>query len=48
MKAVKLQGERDTLIQQLIGEMDESCKAAQDAAPLRDSRNAPAKLLSRF
>ena len=36
MKVVKLQAERDTLIQQLIGEMDESCKAAQDAAPLRD------------
>ena len=36
MKAVKLQAERDSLIQQLIGEMDESCKAAQDAAPLRD------------
>ena len=36
MKVVKLQTERDTLIQQLIGEMDESCKAAQDAAPLRD------------
>ena len=31
-----LQAERDSLIQQLIGEMDESCKAAQDAAPLRD------------
>ena len=36
MKVVKLQAERDSLIQQLIGEMDESCKAAQDAAPLRD------------
>ena len=30
MKVVKLQTERDALIQQLIGEMDESCKAAQD------------------
>ena len=36
MKVVKLQTERDTLVQQLIGEMDETCKAAQDAAPLRD------------
>ena len=36
MQVVKLQMERDSLIQQLIGEMDESCKAAQDAAPLRD------------
>ena len=36
MKVVKLQTERDSLIQQLIGEMDESCKAAQDAALLRD------------
>ena len=36
MKVVKLQAERDSLIQQLIGEMDESCKAAQDAAPLRN------------
>jgi hypothetical protein len=36
MKVVKLQAERDTLIQQLIGEMDESCKAAQDAELLRD------------
>ncbi len=36
MKAVKLQAERDTLIQQLIGEMDESCKASQDAELLRD------------
>jgi len=36
MKVVKLQAERDSLIQQLIGEMDESCKAAQDAAPLKN------------
>jgi hypothetical protein len=36
MKVVKLQAERDTLIQQLIGEMDESCKVAQEAEPLRD------------
>ena len=36
MKVVKLQAERDTLIQQLIGEMDESCKAAQEAELLRD------------
>ena len=34
MKVVTLQAGRDSLIQQLIGEMDESCKAAQDAAPL--------------
>ena len=36
MKVVKLQTERDSLIQHLIGEMDESCNVAQDAAPLRD------------
>ena len=36
MKVVKLQTERDSLIQRLIGEMDESCRAAQDATPLRD------------
>ena len=34
-KVVKLQADRDALIQQLVGEMDESCKVAQDAAPLR-------------
>jgi len=33
---VKLQSDRDILIQKLVGEMDESCKVAQDAAPLRD------------
>ena len=37
MQVVKLQTERDSLVQQLIGEMDKSCKAAEDAAAtLRD------------
>jgi hypothetical protein len=49
MKFVKLQAERDSLIQRLIEEMDESCKAAQDAAPLRDqsqrSREIVVKIL---
>ena len=35
-KVVKLQTDRDALIQQLVEEMDESCKVAQDAAPMRD------------
>ena len=36
VQVVKLQSDRDALIQELIGEMDESCKVAQDATPLRD------------
>jgi len=35
-KVVKLQADRDAGIQQLMGEMDESCKVAKDAASLRD------------
>jgi hypothetical protein len=36
VQVVKLQSDRDVLIQKLVGEMDESCKVAQDAASLRD------------
>ena len=35
-QVVKLQTDRDALIQQLVEEMDESCKAAHDAAPMRN------------
>ena len=48
MKAVKLQAERDSLIQQLIGEMDESCKAAQDSASLRDQSQRSGEIVAKI
>ena len=45
MKVVKLQAERDILIQQLIGEMDESCKVAQEAESLRDQSQRSSEIV---
>ena len=44
-----MQSDRDLLIQELVGEMDESCEVAQDAAQLRNqsqrSNNVVLKIL---